>query len=122
MGTVSGMGKTSATGGFKLFIGVSISSVLTAASLIVVLWLLNNPDDYGIITTAMIFPLMLSLVKDWGMNSAMVKYIAQYKAENENSLIKNVMISGALFELLMAVYLHYCAFLWRITLPYPCSR
>ncbi|PVX27186.1 MAG: hypothetical protein CW716_03620 [Candidatus Bathyarchaeum sp.] len=110
MDKASGMGKTSATGGFKLFIGVSISSVLTAASLIVVLWLLGNPDDYGVITTAMIFPLMLGFFKDWGMNSAMVKYMAQYKAEDEFGSVKNVMLSGALFELVMGVLLTLLCF------------
>jgi O-antigen/teichoic acid export membrane protein len=110
LGEDSGIGKTSATGGFKLFIGVSISSVLTAVSLIVVLWLLSNPDDYGIITTAMIFPLMLSFFKDWGISSAMIKYIAQYKSEEKHSSIKNVMLSGAMFELAMGVLLTLISF------------
>ncbi len=80
---LTGMAKSSAKGGFKLFIGVSISSVVTAVSLILVLNLLGNPDDYGIIITALIFPSMLSLFKDWGMNSAMIKFLAQYKSEKD---------------------------------------
>ncbi len=107
----SEMAKSSARGGFKLFIGVSISSVVTAVSLIVVLRLLANPDDYGIITTALIFPSMLSLFKDWGANSAMVKYLAQYRSENETSNIKNVLVTGMLFELVMGVFLTLLCFL-----------
>jgi len=107
----TGMGKTSARGGFKLFIGVSVSSVITALSLILVLRLLGNPDDYGIITTALIFPAMLSLFKDWGTNSAMIKYLAQYRSENKPHNIKNVMVTGLLFELVTGVLLTLLCFL-----------
>jgi stage V sporulation protein B len=105
------MGKSSARGGFKLFIGVSVSSVVTALSLILVLRLLGNPDDYGIITTALIVPSILALFKDWGINSAMIKYLAQYKSENKTSGIRNVMIAGMLFELVTGVMLTLLCFL-----------
>jgi stage V sporulation protein B len=107
----SGMAKSSARGGFKLFIGVSISSVVTAISLILVLRLLGNPDEYGIITTALIFPTILSLIKDWGANSAMIKYLAQYRSENKVHSAKNVMIAGLLFELVTGVLLTLLCFL-----------
>jgi stage V sporulation protein B len=107
----SKMAKSSARGGFKVFIGVSLSSVLTAVSLIVVLRLLANPDDYGIITTALIFPNMLSLFKDWGTNSAMIKFLAQYKSENETDNVKNVLLTGMLFELMMGAFLTLLCFL-----------
>jgi O-antigen/teichoic acid export membrane protein len=107
----SEMAKSSARGGFTLFLGVSISSVVTAVSLIVVLRLLADPDDYGIITTVLIFPSMLSLFKDWGTNSAMVKYLAQYKSEKETSNIKNVLVMGMLFELVTGVFLTLICFL-----------
>lgn len=105
------MAKSSARGGFKLFLGVSISSVVTAVSLILVLRLLANADDYGIITTVMIFPTMLSLFKDWGTNSAMIKYLAQYKSENKIGGIKNVLLTGILFELVTGVLLTLICFL-----------
>lgn len=111
MDKASEMAKSSARGGFKIFIGVSISSVVTAVSLIAILRLLANPDDYGIIATAMIFPSMLSLFKDWGTNSAMVKFLAQYKTENETGNIKNVLITGMLFEIIMGVFLTLLCFL-----------
>ena len=110
MDKATGMGKTSAKGGFKLFIGVSISSVITALSLIIILRLLGNPDDYGVITTALIFPTMLSLFKDWGTNSAMIKYLAQYRSENKTDKIKNVMTAGLLFELVMGLLLTLLCF------------
>jgi O-antigen/teichoic acid export membrane protein len=107
----TGMAKSSARGGFKLFIGVSISSIVTAVSLILVLRLLANPDDYGIITTALIFPAILGLFKDWGTNSAMIKYLAQYRSENKPHSVKNVMVTGLLFELVTGVLLTLLCFL-----------
>jgi stage V sporulation protein B len=111
LGKATGMAKTSARGGFKLFIGVSVSSIVTAVSLILVLRLLGNPEDYGIITTAMIVPTMLSLFKDWGINSAMIKYVAQYRFENKTRSVKNVMVAGMLFELVTGVLLTLLCFL-----------
>ena len=92
MDKATGMGKTSARGGFKLFIGVSVSSVITAISLIIVLRLLGGAEVYGIVSTALVFPIMLSLFKDWGTNSAMIKFLAQYNAEKQASKVKNVMV------------------------------
>ena len=80
MDKATGMAKLSARGGFKLFIGVSVSSIVTAVSLILVLRLLANPDEYGIIATALIFPSLIGLFKDWGTNSAMIKYLTQAMA------------------------------------------
>ena len=111
MDKATGMAKSSARGGFKLFVGVSISSIITALSLIFVLRLLGNPDDYGIITTALIFPAMLSSFKDWGMNSAMVKYLAQYKSEKETRSVRNVMFAGMVFELVTGSLLALLCFL-----------
>ena len=111
MDKATGMAKSSARGGFKLFIGVSISSIITALSLILVLRLLGNPDDYGIITTALIFPSTLALFKDWGINSAMIKYLAQYKSEKKTHNIKNVMVAGMLFELVTGILLTLLCFL-----------
>jgi stage V sporulation protein B len=107
----TGMAKLSARGGFKLFIGVSVSSIVTAVSLILVLRLLANPDEYGIITTALIFPTLIGLFKDWGTNSAMIKYLAQYRSENKTHSVKNVMVTGLLFELVTGVLLTLLCFL-----------
>jgi O-antigen/teichoic acid export membrane protein len=53
---------------------------------------------------------MLSLFKDWGTNSAMVKFLAQYTSENKVSGIKNVLLTGILFELVMGVILTLICF------------
>ena len=111
MDKATGMAKSSARGGFKLFIGVSVSSIVTAVGLILVLRLLGDPDEYGIIITALIFPAILGLFKDWGTNSAMIKYLAQYRSENKPQSVKNVMVTGLLFELVTGGLLTLLCFL-----------
>jgi O-antigen/teichoic acid export membrane protein len=98
------MAKTTARSSFKLFIGVSISSVITAVSVLIIINLLP-PEEFGLVATALIFPTMLSLFKDWGMNSAMIKYLAQYNAEKNNEGVRSVLIGGLVFELLTGTLL-----------------
>lgn len=111
MGKATGMAKTSATGSFKLFIGVSISSILTAVGVIFVINFLGNPDNYGILATALIYPTLIISFKDWGIQSAMIKYLAQYKSENKIHSVRNVMVTGLLFELVMGALLTLISFL-----------
>ncbi len=107
----TGMAKTSAKGGFKLFIGVAISSILTAVSVILVTNFLDTSGDWGILVTALIYPTLISLFKDWGIHSAMVKYLAQYRSENKTNSVRNVLVAGLVFELVMGVLLTLISFL-----------
>lgn len=111
MSKATGMAKTSAKGGFKLFIGVTISSILTALSVILVANFLTTENDWGILVTALIYPTLINLFKDWGINLAIVKYLAQYRAENKTQSIRNVMVAGLLFELIMGGLLTLISFL-----------
>ena len=110
MDKATGMAKTSAKGSFKLFIGVAISSIVTAVSVILVMNFLENPGDFGIVATALIYPTLISLFKDWGIHAAMVKYLAQYRSENKTHSLRNVMVAGLLFELVMGVLLTLISF------------
>ena len=110
MDKVAGMAKTSARGSFKLFIGVSISSVITAVSVILVMAFLKTESDFGLVAIAMTFPALITLFKDWGINSAMVRYLAQYRSENNTDGAKNVMVAGLVFELLTGAVLTLLSF------------
>jgi len=104
------MAKLSARGGFNLFLGVSISSILSAVGVILLMRLLT-PGELGWVTIAMISPTLIGLFRDWGVNSAMIKYVAQYRSENKISKVRNVMYSGLLFELVVGVLLSLTSFL-----------
>lgn len=110
MDKVTGMAKKSARGSFKLFIGVSISSIITAVSVIVIMALLETEGDFGLIAIAMTFPTLITLFKNWGMGFSMVKYLAQYRAENNTDGVKNVMLAGLVFELVAGVILTLVSF------------
>jgi len=103
------MAKLSAKGGLNLFLGVSISSIVSAVGVILLMRLLT-PPEYGLVAIAMISPMLIGLFRDWGVNSAMIKYVAQYRAENEISKRRNIMASGLLFELIVGVLLSFTAF------------
>jgi stage V sporulation protein B len=106
----SGMARTSATGSFKLFIGVAISSILTAVGVVLVTNLLG-PNNWGVVVAALIYPTLLSLFKDWGIHSAMIKHLAQYKSENKTHNLRSVMVAGLLFELVIGSLLTLITFL-----------
>jgi len=103
------MAKLSAKGGLNLFLGLSISSIVSSVGVILLMRLLT-PPEYGLVTIAVMSPTLIGLFRDWGMNSAMIKYMAQYRAENKISKMKNVMASGLIFELVVGVVLSFTAF------------
>jgi O-antigen/teichoic acid export membrane protein len=110
LGKAFGMARTSATGSFKLFIGVAISSILTAVSVVIVTNILG-PNNWGVVAASLIYPTLISLFKDLGIHSAMVKYLAQYKSENKTSNLRSVMVAGLIFEIVMGALLTLITFL-----------
>jgi len=69
------MGKVSATGSFQLFIGVATSTIAMAVGTIILARLML-PEEYGLYSIALIQSYMIVLFRDWGVNSAITKYVA----------------------------------------------
>lgn len=103
------MAKLSAKGGLSLFLGVSLSTIISAVGIFIVARLLTA-DEYGLYTIAFISPALISLFRDWGMNSAIIKHLAQYRTENRIKEIKNVLTSGLLFESALGISLSLISF------------
>jgi len=103
------MARVSAKGGFHLFLGVALSSIISAVGTIIVGMLLGQ-DNYGLYAIALIPPSMFTLFRDWGVSSAMIKYIAQYRSENKTAETKNILASGMLFEVILGVLLSFISF------------
>jgi len=91
------MGKISATGSFQLFIGKTTSTIIMAVGTII-LGRLMLPEEYGLYSVALIPSLMISLFQDWGIGSAMTKYIAQYRAVNKDEDIRDIIAAGLIFK------------------------
>jgi stage V sporulation protein B len=91
------MGKASATGSFHLLIGVATSTVIMAVGS-VVLTRLMSPAEYGLYGVALIPSYMIILFRDWGVNSAMTRFIANFKAAHKDTEARDIIIAGLVFE------------------------
>ena len=103
------MAKVSAKGGFSLFLGVSLSTVISTVAIFLVAALLTE-DEYGLYTIAFIPPTLFGLFRDWGINSAMIKNLAQYRSEEKTNEMRNVLASGLLFESALGILLSVMSF------------
>jgi stage V sporulation protein B len=92
------MGKVSAAGGFQLFIGVAVSTIIMAVGTIILARLLS-PEEYGLYSIALIPSYMVILFRDWGVNSAIIKYTAHLRAENKEEDIRSIISAGLIFEI-----------------------
>jgi stage V sporulation protein B len=104
------MAKVSAKGGFHLFWGLAASTIISALGMILVARLLS-PSEYGIYTIALIAPNLIALFRDWGVNSAIIKYAAQYRVENKLARVKEILAAGLVFELALGLSLSALSFL-----------
>jgi stage V sporulation protein B len=100
------MGKTSATGSFQLLLGIAVSYVIMAIGTIILQRLLG-PAGYGLYTIALIPSITISLFRDWGIDSAMTKYIASLRVENKDEEIRNVIVVGLVFEVVTGLALSF---------------
>jgi O-antigen/teichoic acid export membrane protein len=92
------MGRISATGSIQLFIGVVMSNVVLAVGTIILTRLLS-PEEYGLYSVVLIPSVMMNLFRDWGMNSALTKYVAQYKMIGNEQDLHETIAAGLAFEL-----------------------
>lgn len=104
------MGKVSATGSFHLFVGVAVSTVIMAVGTIILARLLL-PEEYGLYSIALVPSYMINLFRDWGMNSAMTRYIANLRAANKEGEIHDIIISGLIFETATGIGLSFLSLL-----------
>jgi O-antigen/teichoic acid export membrane protein len=102
--------KVSAKGGFHLFWGIVVSTVVSAVGLIVLARVMQ-PQDYGLYTIALAAPALIGTFRDLGMNSAMVKYTAQYSAEEKSERARSILLTGLVFEVILGLALSFLSFL-----------
>ena len=72
---------------------------------------LLTPPEYGSIGVAMMAPNLITIFRDWGINSATIKYTAQYKSENKTAHVKSTLAAALLFELALGFSLSFISFL-----------
>lgn len=91
------MAKTSATGSFHLLWGLITSTLISSIGTIFIANLLGS-DQYGLYTIVLTAPSLISILRDWGINTAMTRFTAQYHAENRTNEIRSILTAGIIFE------------------------
>jgi len=103
------MAKVSAKGVFNIFWGLAASSIISAVGVMLVAGILSE-GDYGLVAIALMGPNLIAIFRDWGVDWATIKYTAQYRSENKEANVKNVLASIVLFELILGFLLSIISF------------
>jgi O-antigen/teichoic acid export membrane protein len=109
MSKAADIAKVSAKGSFHLLWGLVISTVISSVGTIFIARLLGS-DLYGLYGIILISPTLIAIFRDWGINSAMVRYTAQFGSEDRASEVRNVLISGIIFEIAVGTVLSVISF------------
>lgn len=104
------MAKTSATGSLKLSLGLATSTAITAVGTIILARLLS-PEEYGLFSIALIPSLMFCLFRDFGVDFAMTKYIAQFRASTKGENARDIIVAGLTFEIITGLTLSFVSLL-----------
>lgn len=110
MSKAENLGKVSAKGGFNLFWGIALSSLITSIGVIIVGRTLSVVE-MGILSVALIAPNLIKSFRDLGIDQATIKYTAQYRSENKLGKIKQVLAAEILFEIFIGLILSVSSFL-----------
>jgi O-antigen/teichoic acid export membrane protein len=100
------MGKTSATGSFRLLIGVALSTIIMAVGTLILGWLLSS-DELGLYAIVLVPSLTINLFRDWGINSAITKYIANFRVSNREEEMHDFIVAGLIFEVASGIALSF---------------
>ncbi len=109
MSKAADMGKVSAKGSFHLLWGLVASTVVSSVGTIFIARLLGS-DLYGLYGIVLTVPALIGMFRDWGINVAMVRCAAQYRAEGRAAEIRSVFVSGFVFELALGIALSVITF------------
>ena len=107
------LGETAATyvrGGFTYFVGNVLSFVVMAVGSILVARMLS-PAEYGLYGVSMVLPQFFFLFCDWGINSALIRFLSKYRSEEKHVGIWRLNFVGLLFKVSVGVVLSLALFL-----------
>jgi lipopolysaccharide exporter len=108
MSKATKMAQVTAKGGIHLLWGLVVSTIISAVGTIFIARLLS-PDSYGLYAIAINAPNLFANFRDWGINTALIKYSAQYNTQNQTK-IRGIFLSSILFEIIIGLILTILAF------------
>jgi len=88
-------------GGFFIFTGSTLSTIILAIASIIIARLLD-PSEYGLYSVVFIVPSLMLTFTGFGIGSALVKFTARYKSERKYRKISTLK-SGILFNLIIGL-------------------
>ncbi|MCW4024566.1 MAG: flippase [Candidatus Bathyarchaeota archaeon] len=109
MSKTKDVAKVSAKGSFHMFWGLVVSTLISSIGTIFIARLLGS-DLYGLYTIVLTVPPIFQVLRDWGVNSAMVRFVAQYRAEGRVDEVRSVFLTGVLFEVTAGLVLSLFSF------------
>jgi len=109
MSDITKIGNTSAKGSLHLFAGLIISNLVSAIGTIILLRVLG-PSEFGLYIIALIPSTLLAVIRDFGMNFGITKYVSQYRVENKTKGVKMSIRVGLWFEVIIGALLSIISF------------
>lgn len=110
MNKAAEMAKTTTKGSFHLLWGLVASTIISAVGTVYIANLLLS-DGMGLYSLAIAAPTLIGVFRDWGVNSALVRYTAQYNSEKQTHRIRRILVTGLMFEVVAGVVLTVVSFL-----------
>jgi len=101
---------SSARGGFITFLGGTFAAMIGAVGTLFVAGLLS-PSDYGLYTLALLPELLFVILSDWGINSAVTRYIARYRSNNMAWKTRRLVRIALLFKIASSSLISFGLFL-----------
>ncbi|MFB0543586.1 MAG: flippase [Candidatus Bathyarchaeia archaeon] len=91
-----------------LFIGNVLSNLVAAVGSIVVARLLGS-INYGIVGIALVPITFIGLFSNWGISSAMIRFLAQYRSQEREEETKGILLAGMFTMCLIGILLFLTA-------------
>jgi O-antigen/teichoic acid export membrane protein len=101
---------SSARGGLITFLGGTFAAMIGAVGTLFVAGLLS-PSDYGLYTLALLPELLFVILSDWGINSAVTRYIARYRSSNMAWKTRRLVRIALLFKIASSSLISFGLFL-----------
>jgi len=101
--------EASVRGGLFLFTGNTLATIISAITSILIARLLGA-FGYGLYSVSLIAPSFLSIFVDLGVNSALVKYCAEFRTRRFNEQIVNLVKTSFLFKAFLSGILFFILF------------
>ena len=107
---VNNIGASTVKGGLFLLLGNSLALIFDAVGVILVARMLS-PSQYGIFTIALVIPNSLKLFTTWGLNQAMIRFIAQQQLVGNSKKIQSIVQAGLITRFVIGGFLSLVLFL-----------